>query len=156
MAIAISQAVLQHRNSVAFPVPGHDVQMKFKRFRVTGNMISGWVPSFDFSCSQSIRLLEFPRSHSHFSLALFQKKSTFVLHLSKSLRFPNESGKSLFYKYFMRGRIQLGGTYWGKWFSWNFWVEKWDAKIWFVKQRDKLKKLDFLCEHFELLRDSRE
>ncbi|CAJ0561670.1 unnamed protein product, partial [Mesorhabditis spiculigera] len=42
MAIAISQAVLQHRGSVAFPVPGApDVHMRFKRFRVTGNMISG-------------------------------------------------------------------------------------------------------------------
>ncbi|CAJ0950219.1 unnamed protein product, partial [Mesorhabditis belari] len=42
MAIAISQAVLQHRSSVAFPLPSApEIHMRFKRFRVTGNMISG-------------------------------------------------------------------------------------------------------------------
>ncbi|KAL6741668.1 hypothetical protein Aduo_014899 [Ancylostoma duodenale] len=41
MAIAISQAVLQHRTSVQFGVPGTDTQLRFKNYRVTGNMISG-------------------------------------------------------------------------------------------------------------------
>ncbi|VDL63829.1 unnamed protein product [Nippostrongylus brasiliensis] len=41
MAIAISQAVLQHRASVQFGVPGTDTALKFKNYRVTGNMISG-------------------------------------------------------------------------------------------------------------------
>ncbi|ETN72296.1 K+ channel tetramerization domain protein [Necator americanus] len=41
MAIAISQAVLQHRASVQFGVPRTDIQLKFKNYRVTGNMISG-------------------------------------------------------------------------------------------------------------------
>lgn len=41
MAIAISQAVLQRRTSVQFGVPGTDAALKFKNYRVTGNMISG-------------------------------------------------------------------------------------------------------------------
>ncbi|CAI5451946.1 unnamed protein product [Caenorhabditis angaria] len=42
MAIAISQAVLAHRNSTTtFGVPNSDAQLKFHNFRVTGNMISG-------------------------------------------------------------------------------------------------------------------
>ncbi|CAI2354590.1 unnamed protein product [Caenorhabditis sp. 36 PRJEB53466] len=42
MAIAISQAVLAHRNSAAtFTVPGSTQQLKFHNYRVTGNMISG-------------------------------------------------------------------------------------------------------------------
>ncbi|VDO58572.1 unnamed protein product [Haemonchus placei] len=41
MAIAISQAVLQHRASIQFAIPGTDTALKFKNYRVTGNMISG-------------------------------------------------------------------------------------------------------------------
>ncbi|KAK6031812.1 K+ channel tetramerization domain protein [Ostertagia ostertagi] len=48
MAIAISQAVLQHRASLPFGVPGTDTALKFKHYRVTGNMISGWVSCFVF------------------------------------------------------------------------------------------------------------